>query len=373
MPTTFNAFYLGNGGAFTIDPTEGNAVSENAIDLVGLTNGTPADPLFDRIVSVTAIDQRGVLGVLDTSRSAFGPQDLVSYTLPGASSPTTAVFEGLASYDATVTFFDGSTGSVSAVVFQDEAGNLFVAPETTANADSAVFQSGPIVSMRLNGLISNNSNLTANRNAADFITCFVAGTMIETPDGPRPVEDLREGDAVVTVDAGAQKLRWVGSRDLNVRDTDNLKPIRIRTGALGQGLPATDLLVSPQHRVLVRSAVAQRMFGTDEVLVAAKQLTALPGIEVVDDAAQVTYVHLLFDDHQLVTSNGAVSESLFTGPQALKGVSEEARAEILALFPDLAEIGADMELRQPARPVVPGRQARKLAERHLANQKPVVG
>ncbi len=373
MPTTFNAIYLGNGGTFNIDPLEGSAVSENAIDLVGLTSGSPADPLFERIVSVTAIDQRGAAGQLDTNRSVIGAQDQVTYTLPGASSPTTAVFEGLAVYDATVTFFDGSTGTVTAVVFQDEAGNVFVAPEVAANSDSAVYQGGPIRSIRLNGLVTNDSNLTASRNAADFITCFVAGTMIETPDGPRPVEDLRVGDRVLTVDAGAQVLRWVGSRNLNVRDADNLKPIRIRTGALGQGLPTADLLVSPQHRVLVRSAVAQRMFGTDEVLVAAKQLTALPGIEVVDDAAQVTYVHLLFDDHQLVTSNGAVSESLFTGPQALKGVSEEARAEILGLFPDLAEIGTDMELRQPARPVVPGRQARKLAERHLANQKPVVG
>jgi hypothetical protein len=370
MPTTFNAIFLGNTGTFNIDPTEGNAISENAIDLVGQTNGSPADPLFERIVTVTALDRAGQAGSLDTNRVGT---DQVLYTLPGAGSQQVATFEGLGVYDATVTFFDGSTGNVSAVVFQDEARNLFLAPEITANADSAIFQSGPIVSMRLNGLISNSGNLTADRGAANFITCFVAGTMIETPDGPRSVEDLRAGDAVITVDAGVQMLRWVGSRDLDARDTDHLKPIRIRTGALGLGLPNADLLVSPQHRVLVRSAVAQRMFGTNEVLVAAKQLTALPGIEMVDDATQVTYVHLLFDDHQLVTSNGAVSESLFTGPQALKGVSEEARAEILALFPDLAEIGADMELRQPARPVVPGRQARKLAERHLANQKPVVG
>lgn len=163
--------------------------------------------------------------------------------------------------------------------------------------------------------------------------------MIDTREGARPIEELRAGDQVLTVDRGAQALRWTGSRSLDLRGNEHLRPVRIAAGALGQGLPLADLVVSRQPRVLVRSAIARRMFGADEVLVAAKHLVSLPGIEVVEDAAQVTYIHLLFDRHELVTSNGAVSESLFTGPEALKGVSEAARAEILGLFPRLAEIG----------------------------------
>lgn len=251
-------------------------------------------------------------------------------------------------------------------------GNFFLAPELSANADSAVFQSGPIVSMTLTGLVTNSGNLTTDRNAGDFVTCFTSGTLIETPEGPRPVEDLRAGDQVLTVDRGAQPLRWSGARAIDLHDRDDLRPVRIAAGALGQGLPTADLLVSPQHRVLVRSSIARRMFGADEVLVAARQLLALPGSEVADDMAQAVYVHLLFDRHELVTSNGAVTESLFTGPQALKGVSEAARAEIVALFPQLAEIGEEFEGPEPVRPLVPGRQGRRLASRHLSNARPVV-
>lgn len=372
MPSTWQAIYLGNGNAdgFNIDPTEGNTISENAGLLVGQTAGSPGDPLFNHIVTVTATDNRGALGSLDTARSSFGAQDTVTYDL--GSGPQTAVFEGIAVYDATVTFYDGSTANVSAVVFQDEAGNIFLAPELSPNADSAVFQSGPIVSITGNSVIVNDGNLTTNRNAGDFVTCFTAGTLIETPDGPRPVQDLRAGDLVMTVDDGPQPLLWSGTREVDVTAAESLRPVLIRKDALGAGLPADDLMVSQQHRVLVRSAIAQRMFGTDEVLVAARQLTALPGIEVVADGGPVTYVHLLFDRHQLVISNGAVTESLFTGPQALKGISDAARAEILTLFPQLAETGEALERPCPARPLIGGRQARRLAERHLANRKPVV-
>ncbi|MDP5305666.1 Hint domain-containing protein [Paracoccus spongiarum] len=371
MPTTWSAIYLGNGGAFNIDPVEGDFDSENAAGLVGQTRGTATDPLYEQIVTVTTFDRGGAAGSLDTNRAGNG-FDQVQYTLPGATTSLISTFEGMGVYNAEVTFANGSTATVSAVIFQDEARNVFLAPELTANADSAAYQSGPIVSVTLTGLITNTSDLTTNRNGADFITCFTAGTLIDTPEGPRPVEDLRAGDLVLTGDRGAQVLRWAGSRSLDLQGRDHLRPVRIRAGALGQGLPVADLLVSPQHRVLVRSAIAQRMFGTDEVLVAARHLLALPGIEVAEDAAQVTYVHLLFDRHELVTSNGAVTESLFTGPEALKGVGEAARAEILALFPQLAGIGAEFEAFSPARPLVPGRQGRRLAARHLLNARPVV-
>lgn len=374
MPTTWNAIFLGNTGSFNIDPVENNAVSENSGALVGSSYGSSTNPLYDSIVAVTAVDRRGTTGALDPERTFSGGQDTVSYTLPGQTSGTTSVFEGMGVYNATVTFYDGSTATVSAVVFQDEARNLFLAPELSSNADSLAFQSGPIVSITLDSELPrpNGTNLSTDRNAGDFVTCFTAGTLIETPAGLRPVEALRAGDLVTTLDDGPQTLRWVGSRSVDTRDSDNLRPVRIRAGALGPGMPSADLLVSPQHRILVRSAIARRMFDSDEVLVAAKQLLALPGIEVVEDAGEIDYVHLLFDRHQLVTSNGAVTESLFTGPVALRAVSEAARAEILTLFPELSEIGDEIEPPAPVRPLASGRRGRRLAERHLANAQPVV-
>lgn len=201
----------------------------------------------------------------------------------------------------------------------------------------------------------------------DFL-CFAAGTMIATPDGEVAVEDLATGDLVTTVDDGAQPIRWIGRAEVDLADAPNMRPVRIRAGALGEGVPAADLVVSPQHRVLVRSKIAQRMFGTDEVLVAAKQLLALDGIELADDMDRVTYHHFLFDRHQVVISNGAQTESRFTGSEALKSVGPAAREEILALFPDLADMQA-----APARTLVPGRKGRRLADRHAEQGRRMAG
>ncbi|MDF3605681.1 Hint domain-containing protein [Paracoccus sp. DMF-8] len=201
-------------------------------------------------------------------------------------------------------------------------------------------------------------------------TCFTAGTLIQTPDGPREVQDLRIGDLILTRDHGAQPLRWIGGRVLDAGRLDlspNLRPIRIGASALGAGLPRRDLTVSPQHRVLVRSAVASRMFACSEVLIAAKHLVGLPGIAICRDLAPVTYLHLLFDDHQILLSEGAWSESFFIGPQALKNLKGAQRREILSLFPELARTTP-----RPARPMPNGRQSRKLAQRHARNGRELV-
>ena len=148
----------------------------------------------------------------------------------------------------------------------------------------------------------------------------------------------------------------------------NVRPIRIKAGALGPNMPERDLTVSPQHRILVNSKLARRLNGADEVLVAAKHLLQVEGIDVEQDADSVTYVHFLFDRHQIVESEGAETESLFTGPEALKTVDSAARVEILHLSPELASIDYD-RLPDTVRPIISGRQARKLANRHASNKK----
>ena len=195
------------------------------------------------------------------------------------------------------------------------------------------------------------------------VPCFTAGVRLLTAKGQRPVEKIAVGDLVETADNGLQPVRWVGSRTLDAVDlaaAPELRPIRIARGALGDGLPKRDIMVSPQHRMLVRSAIAQRMFGADEVLVAAKHLVGLAGVSVADDVTEVTYLHLLFDRHEVVFAEGARSETLYVGAEALRSVGEAARAEILALFPQLAE-GADTA---GARMFLTGRQGRDLAAQH---------
>lgn len=203
-----------------------------------------------------------------------------------------------------------------------------------------------------------------------FPICFAAGTLIETATGLRPVETLVAGDLVRTSDEGLQPLIWVGRRKLNLADLERRpkwRPVRIRAGALGDGFPRRDMMVSPQHRILVRSRIARRMFDSAEVLVAAKDLVGMPGIAPADDLTKVVYVHLLFEKHQIIFADGTPTESFYIGPMALGALDSAARRELLELMPDLA--------RNPsvfARVVVRGKMAQKLAERHQKNSRHLI-
>ncbi len=205
------------------------------------------------------------------------------------------------------------------------------------------------------------------------VVCFARGTEIATRNGLVAIEDLAAGDPVITMDHGFRPIRWIGSRKLDAIDLEmhpKLRPIRISAGALGNGLPEHDLHVSPQHRVLVRSRIAERMFGKREVLVPANKLLVLDGFEIDTQAENVEYFHMLFDEHEIVFSNGAPTESLFTGPEALKAVAPEAREEITTLFPQLL----DKDFKPVSARPIPERgwMMKKLAERYHNNRKPLL-
>lgn len=204
------------------------------------------------------------------------------------------------------------------------------------------------------------------------ILCFTRGALIETAWGPRAVEALRVGDEIAVASGGTKRIRWISSSKLGaaaLRRQPKHRPVRITAGALGEGLPLRDLVVSRQHRILVRSRVAERMFGTSEALIAAIKLTALPGIYVDEEASEVEYFHILFDSHEVIWAEGTPSESLFTGPQALKSVPREARAELEALFPEMAML--DYEAISAA--FIPsGKLQKELIARHLKNAKSMI-
>jgi hypothetical protein len=171
------------------------------------------------------------------------------------------------------------------------------------------------------------------------VVCFTPGTRILTDRGPVAVEDLVAGDLVVTRDHGLQPLRWVGRRDLSRLDlvaNPNLVPVRIARGALGAG-PDRTMLVSPQHRFLVATARAELLFGEAEVLVPAKQLVGRTQATRALPDAGVAYIHILFDRHEIVQSDGVWSESFQPAERSLTAMEAEVRAEILALFPELAD------------------------------------
>jgi hypothetical protein len=50
----------------------------------------------------------------------------------------------------------------------------------------------------------------------------------------------------------------------------------------------------------------------------------------------VTYVHIMFERHEVVLSDGVWSESFQPGDHSLGGLGQGQRAEIFDLFPELA-------------------------------------
>ncbi|WP_240932001.1 Hint domain-containing protein [Parasedimentitalea denitrificans] len=195
-------------------------------------------------------------------------------------------------------------------------------------------ESGVVTFYDENGEITGTTEFSEIENV---IPCFTPGTLIATPKGERKVEDLKAGDRVITRDNGIQEIRWLGSRDMTSKeltDAPHLQPVLICQGALGNGLPERDIMVSPNHRVLVANDKTALYFEDREVLVAAKHLTGLEGIDVVE-ISSVTYIHFMFDQHEVVLSDGAWTESFQPGDQTLLGLDSAQRNELLELFPEL--------------------------------------
>jgi hypothetical protein len=171
-----------------------------------------------------------------------------------------------------------------------------------------------------------------------IIPCFTPGTSIATPRGERLVEELREGDKIITRDNGIQEIRWVGKRPLDwagLAANPHLKPVLIEKGALGNGLPERDIMVSPQHRFLVVNERTQLYFDEHEVLVAAKHLVNNHQIRQIDSMG-LTYVHFMCARHEVVLANGAWTETFQPGDYTLGGMGNAQRLELFELFPDLA-------------------------------------
>jgi hypothetical protein len=165
---------------------------------------------------------------------------------------------------------------------------------------------------------------------------------------------------------------WLGFHKFTVADLlthPNWCPIRIQAGALGAGVPSADLVVSPQHRVVVSSKIVKRMTGEDEMMIPAKKLLELDGVEQIVPDTGVIYHHVLCETHEVITANGALAETLFLGEQATEMLSPEHRQEIETRFPGLAD---RMEMHPLARSDLENRgKIEKLVSRHAANHKEI--
>lgn len=161
------------------------------------------------------------------------------------------------------------------------------------------------------------------------VPCFTAGTRIQTDRGEIAVERLVVGDLVMTRDNGLQPVRWIGSR--TVPAEGRFAPVLIEAGTFGLH---GQLKVSQQHRVLLTHWMAELMFAEPEVLVAAKDLVNDCSVRLIP-GGEVTYIHLLFDRHEIIFSEGLPTESFLPGPMVLPQFEGPVLAEVLALFPEI--------------------------------------
>ena len=132
------------------------------------------------------------------------------------------------------------------------------------------------------------------------------------------------------------------------------------------------MTVSPQHRILVNSRIAQRMFGEDGALIAAKKLTWLDGVDEVCPDERIEYYHILCNAHQIIEANGTASETMLVGPQTTRMLSNIQKDEIRTAVPALAAAFDGGPCAQPARPIISGAVLKSFKDRHQKNAAMVV-
>jgi len=272
----------------------------------------------------------GVLNFQITSPTSGTPNNFEGIALTDVSGPSNLVLD----------FYTiGSGGTITAT-------NGLAFGVTSTNLPGQGNIAGVALQIDENGTVTQEGHTRG-------MACFCAGAAIRVPGGYRRVEELGPGDLVCTEDAGVQVVKWAGCR--TVRAQDDLAPVCIQKGTLGA---QKDVWVSPQHRICLTSWQAQLFYGVDEILVPAKSLVNGTTIRQVPRRS-VTYVHIMFDQHQLINSDGVISESFFPGAQALDTLGLETLNELLKIFPELCEYPQNYGT--TARQVIRGSEARVLA------------
>jgi hypothetical protein len=227
--------------------------------------------------------------------------------------------------DATITLDNGT-------VFSGTPGQDFDLGALGSETGQAVLADGTVVNF--------NEIETIKIVDPETIICFTPGTMIATAQGERDVLSLKVGDTVITRDNGLRKIAWVGQKSVDpmmMHAHPGLRPVLIKAGSLGQNMPDRDIMVSPNHRMLVANEMTSLLFDESETLVSAKHLVGKTGIQRAL-VPSTTYVHILFENHEVVLANGAWSESFQPGDYSMDGLENGQRSEILQLFPELAEM-----------------------------------
>jgi Ca2+-binding RTX toxin-like protein len=244
---------------------------------------------------------------------------------------------------------------------RDVDGNALTFDDITVSADgdgNAVLSFPMGESITLVGVPAQD---VRNRSAMASMgmPCFAAGTPIATPAGERVVEEIAVGDLVLTRDHGPQPVIWRGNHQLGpaaLAARPEWRPVRIRAGLAGA---RCDLVVSPQHALVIANGQGA------EALVRARHLAEFGQgrARLMLGCRQIDYHHLLLPRHALIRAAGALTESLWPGPMALRAFDGAAREDIRRVVTSLAPSPAGR-----VRPLVEiyGRRALPLLDRRDA-------
>lgn len=329
-----------------------NSNSNGGQDNAGFIRITGGQQLFpDGSVVVFEVDQVNANGEIDgnsgfigitvyadaaaftagTPLYTYGPQNL------GQTATVQSSVDGLG--DNYIRF--NANVLVSSDAGAPSLSSLFVAPGSDiANQNgNTIFDHHTDIDLNGDGTVDPAPSLEDGNGefniGAGVAVCFAKGTLIETASGEKPVETLIVGDLVRTLDHDFQPIRWIGS--VQHPAVGALAPVMIRKGVLEN---TRDLLVSPQHRMLLTGWRAELFFGECEVLASAKSLINDRDIVRVEGGF-VEYFHILFDTHEIIFAEGAPSESFYPAAMGAQALSKDTRDEILTLFPHLGAMDFD--------------------------------
>ena len=290
----------------------------------------------DDVIDASAVTSGGVnaeAGGGDDTLIGGGGAD----TLSGGDDADT--FSGLSDGDV-ITGGEGGTDVDTIKVGPDTPFNvLYDAADPTFDPATGESESGVIQLLDAPG---GSVTGTITFSEIENIMCFTPGTLVATAQGQKPVETLNQDDLILTRDNGFQPIAWTGQRALTAQElaaSPKIQPILIKANSLGEGVPERDMMVSPNHRMLVTDPKLQMYLHESEALVAAKHMTAIDGVAQMATSS-LTYVHFMFERHEVVLADGAWSESFQPGDYSMNGMPSEQRAEIDMLFPELEVAGA---------------------------------
>lgn len=318
----WSTLYLGNLPAMdTIDGSLSYEI-ETAAPLLQTFGGDGA-PLAKQIVDVQSYSADTNTQISTDNNLT---NDTVTYNL--GSGAVTVKVDAVVAVHGTVTFYDGSTYTATFGTFQTVNGDTFMLvldsqPElASAGISSVTFDS--VVS-------SNYANIEqTTKDDHDFV-CFGPGSRIATPFGPRRADKLKVGDLVTTLDDGPQPIRWIGKRRLTFETPHPAQPVRIGQNAFGGGLPKRDVMLSPNHRVLVDTRPTHALHDPLGALAPVKALTRSKGIRFAAGRRAITYFSFLLPLHAVLVVEGIGAESLFPGPRVWAQLTGPERSDWLRL------------------------------------------